>query len=126
MYLCDVDDEVHQLLDGDCLVPVGVRQPHHLPGDALGGHDGVEGVAGDGVVLADEVRHRLQQLDDVATVVVLHHVDAKCGRRRFINKMPIKGIIQGRAEKFLQSLMREVMSGLMGCASSALVLYVSG
>ena len=80
MYLCDVDDEVHQLLDGDGLVPVGVCQPHHLPGDALGGHDGVEGVAGDGVVLADEVRHRLQQLDDVAAVVVLHHVDAKCGR----------------------------------------------
>ena len=50
---------------------------YFLPGDALGGHDSVEGLAGDGVVLADEVSHRLQQLDDVSAVVVLHHVNAK-------------------------------------------------
>ena len=76
--LCDVNDEVHHLLDGDDLVAVRVGQSHHLPGHAPRRHDGVEGVAADGVVLADEVGYGLQELDDVSTVVVLHHVDAKC------------------------------------------------
>ena len=32
----DVNNEVHHLLDRDDLVPVGVCQPHHLPGHAPG------------------------------------------------------------------------------------------
>ena len=66
----DNHDEVHHLFDADHSIMISVRQPQDFGGDASGAEDPVERLRTDGIVPADEVGDRLQELDNVCAFVV--------------------------------------------------------
>lgn len=70
----DDDNEEHHFIDGDSAVVVRVSQLEDLSRDAAAAaDDAMEGLRRDGIISADEIRDRLQQLHnarlllDVAT-----------------------------------------------------------